>query len=289
MINDIQYQSLHLAKPENYYRGKCLPENFALPDNILMFYHDWIYPGVQAHARHMLIIPFKEVIYFVDQSRVDLNPGFGLFLLPHQSHYLQADNTDQAHDRLFITFELSSPQSYLPSAPLTGFTDAAWQSTARLLRDYQKQDVLGTALELTHLLRELSNHSCCIESQRISAVTSDAIRFINHHIGKPFDNQAIADHLKISASNLRLIFRRDMNISLGRYIANQRLNAAKHRLRSTTLSVAAIALSCGFDSIYAFSHFFKHNTGVSPLQFRHRRENTVPAPGDAARPEEEKS
>ena len=47
-----------------------------------------------------------------------------------------------------------------------------------------------------------------------------------------------------------------------------RLKVAQYNLAMTSRRVDEIARLCGFESVYAFSHFFKKHIGTSPLAWR---------------------
>ena len=79
-------ESEKLELPENYYHGLYLPEKFALPDSILVFFSRWGVSEEQYHGRYQLVIPFAPVIYCVEKFRYELQPGMGLLLAPWQKH-----------------------------------------------------------------------------------------------------------------------------------------------------------------------------------------------------------
>jgi transcriptional regulator GlxA family with amidase domain len=88
----------------------------------------------------------------------------------------------------------------------------------------------------------------------------------------------VADAVHVSASHLRREFRARMGTSLGRFMAQARLNHAFSLLHSTTLPIGRIAELCGFDSIYAFSRAFHREKGCTPSSIRNtaKRSRTNP-------------
>ena len=78
----------------------------------------------------------------------------------------------------------------------------------------------------------------------------------------------MAAEAKTSISNLRLLFKKELGRSPGQFIAMHRLKVAQYNLAMTSQRVDEIARLCGFESVYAFSHFFKKHTGTSPLAWR---------------------
>ena len=68
--------------------------------------------------------------------------------------------------------------------------------------------------------------------------------------------QDIARYSKTSVSNLRFKFKKEIGTSPGKFIANYRLKIAKYNLSTTEKRIDELADLCGFQSGYAFSHFF---------------------------------
>jgi two-component system response regulator YesN len=86
--------------------------------------------------------------------------------------------------------------------------------------------------------------------------------------------------MKMSESNLRLKFRKENGISLGRFLRQNKLEIAKYRLEYTHQTVGEIARICGYDSQVSFSRFFKSKTGLSPLRWRKEHQTKIPTPED---------
>lgn len=268
IIDSIKSASEKLAMPENYFHGLCLPEGFALPDNILMFYSRWGVSAEQAHGRYQLVIPFSPVIYCVEQSRYELDAGMALFLSPWQKHNHLPGSEKVLCERLIITFALPSPQRYLPGYQLLEFSEAARRHTAEMLQCYAQRNLPALAWNLMRLLQELTGNATAPQEKKLSELTVNCLALITRNLRNAPDIQFLADKLKISASHLRMTFRRDMGIGIGKFIADQRLLAACVQLQNHELSIQQIADNCGFASISAFCHFFKNKTGLSPRHFR---------------------
>jgi len=79
--------------------------------------------------------------------------------------------------------------------------------------------------------------------------------------------------MQMSESNLRLRFRKENGIPLGRYLQQNKLKIALYRLQYTRQSIGEIAKVCGYDSPFSLSRFFKKQMNISPLQWRqeHRK------------------
>lgn len=268
VIDFLKSESEKLELPENYYHGLYLPEKFALPDSILVFFSRWGVSEEQYHGRYQLVIPFAPVIYCVEKFRYELQPGMGLLLAPWQKHNHLPGSENILCERLLITFELPCQQYYLPDSHLVELSDKAENILTELLECYRERRTVELAWHLTELLKELSGKSVEVNEQRLSELTAGTLGLIAKNIRNALDIQFLADSLGISASHLRMIFRKDMGVSIGKYISEQRMILACMLLQNSDQSILQIAENCGFASICAFSHFFKNKTGVSPAEFR---------------------
>lgn len=274
VIDFLRSESEKLELPENYFHGLCLPEKFALPDSILLFFSRWGVSEEQFHSRYSLVIPFAPVVYCVENFRYELSPGMGLLLLPWQRHNHLPGSEEMLCERLLITFDLPVSQHYLPDSPLLELSGKAMELLKTLLQCYREHRVTELSWSLAILLKELSGKRLALPEQRLAELTTGALKIITKNMAQALDIQFIADQLNISVSHLRMVFRKDMHISIGKYIADQRLLLACMQLKNSDLPIQQIAENCGFSSICAFSHFFKNKSGISPAEFR-KKEGSV--------------
>ncbi len=271
VMDFLKKSSREIELPENYFHGLCLPEKFALPDSILLFLAEWGVSAKQEHSRYLLVIPFAPVIYCVENFRYELSPGMGLLLQPWQKHHHLPGSEGILCERLLITFELPSHQDYLPDSPLFELSDTAQEMLKKLLCIYRERRVAELSWHLAMLLNELSGKMLPVVEQRLTELTAESLKIISENMRSPLDIQFIADQLNISVSHLRMVFRKDMGVSIGQYIAEQRMQLACTLLKNRELTIRKIAENCGFASVCAFSHFFKNKTGISPMTFRKQK------------------
>ena len=251
--------------------GYRLPEKFELPDDILLFMHDWFPNQIFQHSRYMLIIPAVPIEYRIDNNvQYRIEPGQAMYSPPCQNRELQmtSDDTLHGYPRLMITFTLSHDAYYLPDSLLLDITPNAEKILSELLTAYREERNTDLAIQLFFLLRELSRHSAEVQPVRYSPAVLAALRYINKHFGNNTSLTAMAAEAKTSVSNLRLLFKKELGRAPGQFVAMHRLKVAQYNLTMTSLRVDEIARLCGFQSVYAFSHFFKKHTGSSPLSWR---------------------
>ena len=71
----------------------------------------------------------------------------------------------------------------------------------------------------------------------------------------------------ISYSYIKKLFQLKFKISPKRYILSLKMNHACDLLKHNEYGVSTVAQMCGYNDIYAFSHQFKSEFGVSPSEF----------------------
>lgn len=100
-----------------------------------------------------------------------------------------------------------------------------------------------------------------------------AAAYIHNHFAEPLTVEEIARHVGLNRSYFSGIFKEQTGQSPLEYIQNFRLTKAEHLLTSSTLPVAAIAYSCGYQRPESLIKIFRHRYGVSPAVYRRSRHN----------------
>ena len=77
-----------------------------------------------------------------------------------------------------------------------------------------------------------------------------------------------ADYMNTSIYTVSRLFKEATGMGFKDYITSKRLKHACHLLKTTNMSVNAIATVCGFERIAYFSTIFKSEYGVAPSVYR---------------------
>ena len=80
----------------------------------------------------------------------------------------------------------------------------------------------------------------------------------------------LAERLCTSVSTLNRRLKNMCGLTATTYIRNRRMLMAKRLLETTNHSVSEIEVQCGFNTSGHFSRVFKAETGLSPLDYRHK-------------------
>ncbi len=97
---------------------------------------------------------------------------------------------------------------------------------------------------------------------------ADAIKYIKAHLRENPSLDETARSINISASYLSKIFINYLHTPFSSFVLNEKIIYAQKLLANSNLDMTDIALESGFSSNSYFSDCFKHNTGLTPLQFR---------------------
>ena len=122
-----------------------------------------------------------------------------------------------------------------------------------------------------HLLREgarpvLPSGRRLLSRERLSRVVERIEDAIEHGVSL----QALADEAALSRTYFAAAFRDATGYSPHRYLTRRRLARARELLEQSDLSLADIALRCGFSSQAHFTEYFRRDTGTTPRAFRAR-------------------
>ena len=257
-----------LVEPENFFRGRTLNGGFALPDNILIFFRAQGLTGQRAHGhgRHTLMFPLDKMVYYVDQKRIELDPGMFLYIPPYALRLQHPDSP--GYRRLFVTFDTKGDQSYLPESGAYAL-DGCTEQLCCFLNEYSTGTMEDTAIALMKFLQKPKSIHRPLENESILPMTVvRVIRMIESRLAEVYDLKSLADVAGISESHLRTLFRRHMGISIGKFIADKKMCFARNALLNSNRSIAGIAAESGFANVYVFSAFFKRHAGISPLNYR---------------------
>lgn len=83
-----------------------------------------------------------------------------------------------------------------------------------------------------------------------------------------FTVQRVADHFRLSISNLSHYFKNHIGVSVSEYVERLRIQSARELLLQTDISVADVAHEVGYAQPATFMRAFKKVCGLSPTAFR---------------------
>ncbi len=104
---------------------------------------------------------------------------------------------------------------------------------------------------------------------------AEIIEYINNNLGEHLTLEGLCEHFHTNRTTLARLIKEATDKSPIRYILEQRLTKSCNDLATTDMSISEIAEKYGFADDNYFIRAFKKQYGISPLQFRKARANTV--------------
>lgn len=146
------------------------------------------------------------------------------------------------------------------------YIDVISSNYARLIENATKED------EINDIIPYMVRSYCDLVKKRSMALYSEPIRqilvTIDASIAGDLSLKRFANELFLNTSYLSSLFKKETGKTLTDYVNENRINTAKRLLKSTTLSIQAIAASVGIPDIHYFTRLFRRETGVSPREYR---------------------
>lgn len=102
--------------------------------------------------------------------------------------------------------------------------------------------------------------------------------YIEHNLSEHITLESLAERVHFDKSYLTARFKESLGASPIRYVNHLRIERAKTLLATTNDSITQIAKQVGFSSIHYFSRYFKEKEGITPIEYREQRQNSVAPP-----------
>ena len=98
------------------------------------------------------------------------------------------------------------------------------------------------------------------------------IRYIHSHLDSDLRLQELADIVHVSPAYFSTMFKRFNGVSPVEYIVHKRVQRAIELIRTTSMNLTEIAMSCGFNNGTNFYKAFHKVTGRTPASYRRNNE-----------------
>jgi AraC family transcriptional regulator len=128
-----------------------------------------------------------------------------------------------------------------------------------------------TNLLAVQLLRDYSAMSPCLalydgglsDCQRLQVTD-----YIHDRLADEIQLTDLSELLGLSQFHFSRLFKQTLGVTPYQYILQQRVERAKHLLKTTDFPIMEIALRCGFSSHSHLGKWFRHYAGMTPKAFR---------------------
>lgn len=254
-----------------------------LPVDVDVHHHDFyeVYLFLQGRAE-----------YWIEGNRVTMSPGDLILINPTELHrsIVLPEATDYERIVLWINKDFLNSFSN-ESTNLAQCFDTSHPSHKNRIRP-SGATLSPLASKLVELVEEYCNaswgKSVCLQAifiqfmielnrvaqasvskntkEKEDSFVSKVLRYINDNYREELSLDFLAETFFVSKYHLSHAFRREVGISVYRYITLKRLMAAKEMLLSGMPS-GEVAYACGFGDYAGFWRAFKTEYGISPKAF----------------------
>jgi transcriptional regulator GlxA family with amidase domain len=157
------------------------------------------------------------------------------------------------------------------SAGVTAGMDLA---LALVEEDLDREAALAIARQLVLFLRRPGNQSQFSATLASQEPLREPLREVRRHIlenlADDLSVEELAARAHMSPRHFARSFRAETGVTPARYVESVRLEAARRALEDTSLSVAAVAHTCGFGTPETLRRVFLRSLGVGPTEYRRR-------------------
>lgn len=131
-------------------------------------------------------------------------------------------------------------------------------------RSRMEEEILVKAYlaQLLVLINDNAKEQLEIEAFQVP-VTREVIAYINRNLDKDLSLEVLADRFHVSSSYLSGVFKKDMHVSVHKYIMEKRLIMANEKIRKGAAPVK-VAMECGFFDYSNFYIQYKKRFGAAP-------------------------
>lgn len=208
-------------------------------------------------------------------------------ICPEETTYYEADH-DDPWTYLWVAFNGVKARQYLEYANLNKDNLIGEYSEPEKLLTYVRNMLDASKLTYTNELRREGYLflflSALMEAQgktrsnvhdySFQIYVEHALEFIEHQYQTDIKVSDIADYIGINRSYLTACFQKSIGMSPQQYLIRYRMEKARDLLKTTDLSINAIASEVGYADALAFSRSFRQMYDSSPKDFRRKTETT---------------
>lgn len=109
-------------------------------------------------------------------------------------------------------------------------------------------------------------------ASRASRSAENIMDYIRQNYQKPIDLALLSELFSFHPAHIVRLFKAEYGVTPIAALNQIRLHRAEHLLLNTDYSVSSVSEQCGFESPAYFSRAFKNHSGLSPRDYRNKRQ-----------------
>lgn len=212
---------------------------------------------------------YNEIIYFLDGkaelitefSRTKIKPHTLIAIPKETYHQVRILGNAENYHRCIINFDCLKLNNFF-TCTADSEIDYLFSKLMNCTSSPDSGEILKAVLILlTDKISSQTHSNNATTSQ--NSLVSKCINYINENLSEELSVCKIAKFLNMSESSVAHIFKKEMNISLHKYVTEKRLMAAYRRISSGE-SATSVYLECGFKDYSNFYRQYKKLLGFAP-------------------------
>ncbi len=150
------------------------------------------------------------------------------------------------------------------------FSEKDFETLKTLLASENYLDMLKLKMIITETLIKFSNTYSFnrVAVKKYSSLTENVIKYIENNTSVKTTVSDISKVLFVSESKIRNVFKKEMNMPIGKYIDDMIFIKARQLLSDSSNSISAVSTKLGFCDQFYFSRRFKEKFDLTPSEFR---------------------
>ena len=236
--------------------------------------HQWHGDKCALPANRLYIPKSGEAEISVGQQNVTMRPGCAYLVpadLPMDFH------CDGQMEKLYFHFNIFRPDRYDVLSGLKEIYQIPFpvDRYERLFQHGQigsMGDTMMIKAAIYDMLSQFQKRYQIIDEEvpKYSKIVLSAITYIQENLSAGLHLEDLAKHTFVARSTLADVFRKEVGVSLGKYIDDQLIASAQRQLSQTGNSIGQISANLGYSNQCYFSRRFKQMSGVTPQAYRTR-------------------
>jgi AraC family transcriptional regulator len=201
--------------------------------------------------------------------------------IPTGRSYQESDVLYCAFEEPFLSGVRNEVEGRLPLPPQSGLSlhDRAVASILNLLFEEIDSGGVSGALYVESLAYALAVRFLLLGDRPAVQLTSTTAKIpqrklfrvqelIENHLGADLTLEELANEIGYSRSHFLRLFRATTGMTPHRYVLKRRIEQARLLLRGGDLSIAEVAIACGFSSQAHLTLAFRKQCGLTPAEYR---------------------
>jgi AraC-like DNA-binding protein len=150
-----------------------------------------------------------------------------------------------------------------------------WMKMSALMSSLTDADPHNEATIVLEMIRQLSLDSdmvplsdSVVKAQDAHARKEKIERYVSCHLHHKISLDEISAYADMNKTYFCLFFRKHYGVSFTDYLNQKRLEAASAMLLNPNITIAEVAVACGYPTVTYFNRIFRRFKGMTPSEYR---------------------